>query len=118
MQIYVKTLTGKVITLAVDASDTIEKVKAKYQDKEGILHDQKRRIFAVRQLEDCITLADYMIKNGSTLQLVIRLRGGNQIFVKTLTGETIALGVEASDTIENVKLRSKSRRVHLLISRG
>ncbi|RVX05745.1 Polyubiquitin [Vitis vinifera] len=88
MQIFVKTLTGKTITLEVESSDTIDNVKAKIQDK---------------------TLADYNIQKESTLHLVLRLRGGMQIFVKTLTGKTITLEVESSDTIDNVKAKIQDK---------
>jgi len=82
MQIFVETLTGKTIVLAVQRSDTIESVKKKIQDKEGIPPDQQRLLWTVKQLEDGHTLDDYGVHYGSTIRLVLRLSSLSMIILQ------------------------------------
>ena len=103
MKIYVKTLAGQTIALDADARDTIKDVKHKLEESKGVRTDRQVLFYQGKVLLDTQTLSDYNIRDYPVLLLWTRIKDGKQIFVKTLTGRTITLDVEDSDTMESIK---------------
>jgi len=103
MQIFVKTLQGQTITVDVNADDTIDAVKRKIQAKENLPAVDQRLVYAGKSLDDQRTLSDYNVQDSATMHLLLRLKGGMQVFVKTLQGQTFTVDVDAGDTVGVLK---------------
>ena len=110
MQIFVKTIYGRIITLDVDSAESIENVKQKIQNKEAIRTDQQRLIFTDKELDDMHTVSDYDIQEQSTLHLVVVSHGDILIFVRTPSGKTITLEVNPADSIKKVKRKIQEKQ--------
>ncbi|CAK83734.1 unnamed protein product (macronuclear) [Paramecium tetraurelia] len=103
MQLLMSTLTGKTIAIPFEPSDNIRKVKLKVQEFEGIPFNQQRILLEQSELDDNQTLSRFVIENNTMLKLLLRLKGGGQVFVKTMTGKTITITTEYDKTIGELK---------------
>ncbi len=104
LQIFIKTLNGETITIQANSSDKIITIKEKIQKKQdNLLPSHQRLIFGGKQLEDDKTLMDYNIQSEATLHLVVRLKGGQTIYVKTLMGNVFTFEFDENQTLAEVK---------------
>ena len=104
LQLFIKTLNGDTITIQANLTDKILTIKEKIQKKQdNLLPSHQRLIFGGKQLEDDKTLMDYNIQNEATLHLVVRLKGGQTIYVKTLIGDVFTFEFDENQTIAEVK---------------
>merc|ERR1711907_361190 len=102
MQIFVKTLTGTNTTLQANPTDSIQSIKAKIQDVEGIPADEQRVIFAGHELQDGATLGNYGIHEASTLHLTLRMRGGGNQSLALCRTDSSMLATTSSGRVTSV----------------
>jgi hypothetical protein len=112
MQIFVRLLKGTTIVFRVTPNDTCGSVAKQIMDREGIPEDLQRLIFSGKQLDGESTLAHYNVQNNSTLQLVLRMRGGRQGFVRTLTGKTITWELQQNDNCGSITAKHEDTKGH------
>ena len=104
LQLFIKTLNGDTITIQANLTDKILTIKEKIQKKQdNLLPSHQRLIYGGKQLEDDKTLMDYNIQSEATLHLVVRLKGGQTIYVKTLIGDVFTFEFDENQTIAEVK---------------
>ncbi len=103
MQVFIKTVSGKAITIEIESSDTIRNLKKQIEAKEGVCPDQQIIVYSGQQLEDYKTLADYSIEKEATVRFFSKILGGMQIYVRSLTGRLLTLQVEPNALVRTVK---------------
>jgi ubiquitin C len=109
MQIFVKVLNGVTITIEVELHETVDDLKSKIRDKEGIPRERQHLYFREKQLEGGQKLQYYKLKKGSNIMLLLSFGDLFQVFVKTLSGKTITLQVTPSTKVEGLKASIEDR---------